>query len=80
MATQKVTPSAVPPQVPAVRKFSQQLKDFFVAEGIATEACFDLWTWQSAQRAIAYSATRPKVIPFRKAHKRARTQKRRVAR
>ncbi len=80
MATPEVNLIGVLPQVPAVRKFSQQLRDFFVAEGIATEACFDLWIWQSTQRAIAHSPTRRKVIPFRKVHKRVRTQKGRAAR
>lgn len=80
MATSEVNLIGVLPQVPAVRKFSQQLRDFFVAEGIATAACFDLWMWQSAQRALAHSSAPSKVIPFRKTHKRARSQKRRVAR
>ena len=59
---------------PSVREFVQQLKTFFVAEGIATEPCFDRWIFE---------ATKPnprrrfrKVTSIRQALKRARTQRR----
>jgi hypothetical protein len=57
-----------------VREFVQQLRTFFAAEGIATEACFDRWVFE------AIEPRRPrlcrKVTSIRQALKRARSQRR----
>jgi hypothetical protein len=62
----------------SVREFTEQLRTFFAANGIATEACFDRWIFE---------ATGPKpprpcraVTSIRQALKRARAQQRKAAR
>jgi hypothetical protein len=61
---------------PATREVIQQLKSFFVAEGIATPDCFDKWVWE------ATGPKRPqqcrKVTSIRQAFKRALAQRRRA--
>jgi hypothetical protein len=63
---------------PKVREFTEQLRAFFAAEGIATEACFDRWVWE-ATNARELRECR-KVISIRQVLKRSRDQRRRAAR
>lgn len=64
---------------PSVREFVQQLRTFFAAAGIATEACFDRWVWEATGRSRPQRQRR-KVTSIRQAFKRARGQRRRAAR
>ena len=61
---------------PAVQEFIGQLRTFFVAEGIATEPCFDLWIWE-ATRLKRPEQRRSNVTSIVRALKKARVRRRR---
>jgi len=61
-----------------VQEFAQQLRTFFAAEGIATEACFNRWVFEATKPSVP--RRHRKVTSIRPALKRARIQRRKAAR